>query len=65
MKSWYLALQWSVSGLHAGGLPDIRRMTSGRMSSGFVGCIRDVYLHNRGPINFQSDVIDGINVTPC
>ena len=40
-------------------------MTGGRFHEGFVGCIRDIFIGETGPIDFSIDASGGINVQAC
>ena len=40
-------------------------MTGGRFPYAFTGCIEDVYIQGLGPLDFSSQAISGINVSPC
>jgi len=48
-----------------GGVPDPWQMTGGRYLSWFVGCIGDVYLKSRGPLDFTRQAIRVVGIVPC
>jgi len=50
----------------AGGVPDPWRMTGGRYSSSwFVGCISDLHLNSRGPLDYTRHAVRVVAVAPC
>ncbi|XP_025082607.1 basement membrane-specific heparan sulfate proteoglycan core protein-like isoform X8 [Pomacea canaliculata] len=48
-----------------GGVPDLQHFTDGQISSNFNGCISDIRIMNRPPLEVSKDAISGANVRPC
>lgn len=48
-----------------GGGPNIRGLTNGRYSNGFVGCIHSVRIQGMGPLNLKHEAISAVNTGPC
>ncbi|CAH1240507.1 HSPG2 [Branchiostoma lanceolatum] len=51
--------------VYIGGMPDITKHTGDKYRTGMVGCVYNLRLQNRPPINLLLDNIGGSNVLPC
>ncbi|XP_078697742.1 basement membrane-specific heparan sulfate proteoglycan core protein-like isoform X15 [Branchiostoma floridae x Branchiostoma belcheri] len=51
--------------VYIGGMPDIVKHTGDKYQTGMVGCVYNLRLQNRPPINLLLDNIGGSNVLPC
>lgn len=49
----------------SGGLPELEGMTDGAVEHNFNGCILDLRILNKGPLDVNSDAVGGYNVRPC
>ncbi|GAB6029009.1 hypothetical protein CHUAL_004797 [Chamberlinius hualienensis] len=52
-------------GLYIGGVLDINRMTLGKYSTGFVGCVSELILNQDYSVHLVSDAQGGLNVGVC
>ncbi|XP_048238836.1 basement membrane-specific heparan sulfate proteoglycan core protein-like isoform X2 [Haliotis rufescens] len=51
--------------IYLGGLPELEGMTDGAVEHNFNGCILDLRILNKGPLDVKSDAVGGYNVRPC
>lgn len=54
-----------IMSIFVGGVPDLQHFTDGQISSNFNGCISDIRIMNRPPLEVSKDAISGANVRPC
>ncbi|XP_064610527.1 LOW QUALITY PROTEIN: basement membrane-specific heparan sulfate proteoglycan core protein-like [Liolophura sinensis] len=48
-----------------GGVPDLSLMTDGKFTENISGCVQDIGLLDKGPIDIDSQAVGGFNVGPC
>lgn len=53
------------TGLYIGGVPDPLHLTIGKYSTGFVGCISELYLNRDYGVHLVSDAQGGLNIEAC
>ncbi|KAK6175562.1 hypothetical protein SNE40_014001 [Patella caerulea] len=51
--------------VYLGGVPNLDQMTGDTYKSNFNGCIKDIKVLNKGPLDLSVDAIGGYNVRPC
>lgn len=51
--------------LCTGGVPDLSLMTDGKFTENISGCVEDIGLLDKGPIDIDSQAVGGFNVGPC
>ncbi|XP_067659130.1 basement membrane-specific heparan sulfate proteoglycan core protein-like isoform X2 [Haliotis asinina] len=51
--------------IYLGGLPELEGMTDGAVEHNFNGCILDLRIQNKGPLDVKSNAVGGYNVRPC
>lgn len=51
--------------IYIGGTPNIPRMTGGRFSRGFTGCIHGFEVQNSDRLDLGIKAINGLNIKPC
>ena len=48
-----------------GGVSLIDAMTDGKYSNNFIGCIGDIVIQGKGPLELPQDAVQGFNVKNC
>lgn len=48
-----------------GGVPNLDVMTFDQHEKMLEGCISNVYIQGKGPLDLTTDAIGGVNVVPC
>jgi len=51
--------------IYIGGVPDAELMTNGRFIRPFVGCISNLQIQGKGPLDYSFESIDARNVDSC
>ena len=49
----------------SGGVPNAQLMTNGQFTMPFVGCITNLHIQGKGPLDFSTEAVDGRNVDSC
>ena len=51
--------------IYVGGLPNPIKMTHGKFSDGFIGCVHGIQVQGGEPINLNDNAVSAVNVGPC
>ncbi|XP_041377591.1 basement membrane-specific heparan sulfate proteoglycan core protein-like isoform X3 [Gigantopelta aegis] len=54
-----------LGNIFVGGVPNLKTMTDDAFTSNFHGCVIDLYLADKGPLDATHDAVGGYNTRPC
>ncbi|KAK2193775.1 hypothetical protein NP493_5g02050 [Ridgeia piscesae] len=51
--------------MYIGGVPDLDGMAFGQHDQMLEGCVSNLYIQGKGPLDLTADAVGGVNVVPC